>query len=91
MYQRRLAARKGFALSQVGLLDRATRAQLDDGTEEGIYRLLGLPFLNPEERQKWADRALSGHKPPADRGAAGVQRTPVRRIREMDTITENDQ
>lgn len=56
VYQRRLAARRGLALSQVGLLDRETRHQLDDGTEEGIYRLLGLTYLTPEERQRWAGR-----------------------------------
>lgn len=56
VFQRRHAVRKGMALSQVGLLDRATKRQLDNGTEEDIYRLLGLVFLTPEQRQRWAGR-----------------------------------
>lgn len=56
IFQRRWAARRGMALSQVGLLERGTRRQLDDGTEEDIYRLLGLDFLTPPERQRWAGR-----------------------------------
>jgi DNA polymerase/3'-5' exonuclease PolX len=54
--QRQHAARNGMALSQVGLLDRATKRQLDSGTSEReIYHLLGLPWLTPQERQQYAD------------------------------------
>ncbi len=56
LYQRRLAVRHGMALSQVGLLDRVTKRQLDDGTEEDVYRRLRLPFLTPQERQRWVGR-----------------------------------
>lgn len=53
--QRQHAKRNGMALSQIGLLDRATKRQLDSGTSEReIYNLLGLPWLTPEERQRYA-------------------------------------
>lgn len=53
--QRQQAVRMSMALSQVGLLARETKEQLDDGTERDIYRLIRWPWLEPEERQKWAD------------------------------------
>ncbi len=54
MAQRQHAKRHGMALSQIGLLDRATKRQLDSGTSEReIYNLLGLPWLTPQERQSW--------------------------------------
>jgi DNA polymerase (family X) len=56
LYQRRLAKRHGMALSQIGLLDAVTKQQLDDGTEEDIYRLLNLRWLSPADRQRWASR-----------------------------------
>jgi DNA polymerase/3'-5' exonuclease PolX len=52
--QRARAKAMGLALSQNGLTDRATGEQLDDGTEESIYRLLRWPWLTPEERQRYA-------------------------------------
>jgi DNA polymerase IV len=56
MAQRQHAKRNGMALSQVGLLDRATKRQIDSGTSEReIYNLLGLPWLTPQERQRYAD------------------------------------
>lgn len=54
MRQRARAKARGMALSQNGLTDRETGVQLDDGTEQDIYRLLGLPYLSPEERQRYA-------------------------------------
>ncbi len=57
LYQRRHAKRHGMALSQIGLLDATTKQQLDNGTEEDIYRILGLRWLEPHERQAWADRS----------------------------------
>lgn len=55
LLQRQHAARNGMALSQVGLLDRVTKRQLDSGTSEReIYNLLGLPWLTPQERQLYA-------------------------------------
>jgi DNA polymerase (family 10) len=47
---RSMAKRKGLALSQNGLFDRATGEQLDDGTEAGIFNALGYRWLAPEER-----------------------------------------
>jgi DNA polymerase/3'-5' exonuclease PolX len=56
LLQRRHAATMGMALSQVGLLDRKSKRQLDSGESEAeIYSLLGLPYLAPWERQKYAD------------------------------------
>lgn len=52
--QRKRAIRLGYALSQVGLLRDG--AQVDDGTEEDIYRLIKWPWLTPEQRQRWADQ-----------------------------------
>lgn len=57
LFQRRYAKRHGMALSQIGLLDATTKQQLDNGTEEDIYRILGLRWLHPDERQAWADRS----------------------------------
>ena len=54
LIQRQRAKRMGMALSQNGLCDRETGEQLDDGTEEPIYELLGMTFLTPERRQGWA-------------------------------------
>jgi DNA polymerase (family 10) len=51
--QRSRAIKLGYALSQVGLLRDGV--QVDDGTEESIYRLLDWPWLSPADRQKWAD------------------------------------
>ncbi|MGY1602378.1 hypothetical protein [Geodermatophilus sp. SYSU D00815] len=52
--QRARAKAMGLALSQNGLTDRETGEQLDDGTEESIYRILHWPWLTPEERQRYA-------------------------------------
>ena len=62
VYQRRRAKAMGMAFSQNALADRATGEQLDDGTEEGCYRLLRMPYLTPPARQAWAARSR-----PADR------------------------
>jgi DNA polymerase (family 10) len=53
--QRSRAIKLGFALSQNGLFDATTKEQLDNGTEEHIYELIGWPWLTPEARQKWAE------------------------------------
>lgn len=54
VYQRRLTARRGMSLSQVGVLDRKTKRQVDHGPEESIYSSLGLTFPAPTERQQWS-------------------------------------
>lgn len=56
LVQRRRAKAMGMAFSQNALADRASGQQLDDGTEEDIYRILRMPFLTPEERQGWVKR-----------------------------------
>ena len=53
VFQRRRAKQMGMAFSQNALADRATGRQLDNGTEEDIYRILGMPYLEPEQRQRW--------------------------------------
>ena len=44
----------GWKLSQHGLVDMDGR-RLDDNTESGIFRMLGLPDLTPEQRQTWKE------------------------------------
>lgn len=56
--QRAAAKAKGLSLSQVGLLDVATKAQLDDGTERGIYSILGIPWMEPTERSVFAAKRV---------------------------------
>lgn len=53
LVQRRRAKAMGMAFSQNALTDRATGRQLDNGTEEDIYRILGMPFIPATERQRW--------------------------------------
>jgi DNA polymerase/3'-5' exonuclease PolX len=48
--------RAGKALSQRGVYDRESRERLDDGTERGVFEAAGWRWLEPHERQKWADR-----------------------------------
>jgi DNA polymerase/3'-5' exonuclease PolX len=53
--QRRRAKAMGLALSQDGLKDRATGGLIPGtDTEQAIYAVLGLPFLTPQERQRYA-------------------------------------
>ncbi|MDT5040621.1 MAG: polymerase [Actinoplanes sp.] len=63
MVQRQRAIRMGYALSQIGLLDRETKRQLDNGTEKDIYRWLGLDYLTPEQREKWTKPKQATPKP----------------------------
>lgn len=59
--QRRRAIKLGYALSQIGLLQNGV--QIDDGTEEDIYRLIEWPWLTPEQRQKWASVNTASRRP----------------------------
>jgi len=45
VFQRQRAKRMGMAFSQNALADRETGRQLDDGTEQDIYRILRMPYL----------------------------------------------
>ena len=56
LIQRQRAKAMGMAFSQNALTDRVTGQQLDNGTEEDIYRILGIPYLTPEQRQRWVRR-----------------------------------
>jgi DNA polymerase/3'-5' exonuclease PolX len=56
MAMRRKALSYEMRLSQIGLLSYDKSTQLDDGTEEGVARLLDWPMMTPEERQRWASR-----------------------------------
>jgi DNA polymerase/3'-5' exonuclease PolX len=52
--QRRRARAMNLALSQNALADRSTGQPLPGtDTERGIYAVLGMPFLSPQERQKY--------------------------------------
>jgi DNA polymerase/3'-5' exonuclease PolX len=48
--------RNGKALSQRGVYNRETRQRLDDGTERGVFEAADWRWLEPEDRQKWANR-----------------------------------
>lgn len=52
--QRAWAQKLGWTLSQYGLLDRDGK-QIDIGTERDIYTRLGLPYMEPEARQAYAE------------------------------------
>lgn len=52
---RRLALRKGMNLSQIGLLRTEDKVQLDDGTERDVALKLGFPWLEPTDRQRYAE------------------------------------
>ena len=59
IYQRRRAKVLGLAFSQNGLVDRESKVPLlGTETEEGCYRALGMDYLTPEERQRWASVRL---------------------------------
>jgi hypothetical protein len=79
LVQRQMAIRQGYALSQIGLLDRETKRQLDNGTEEDIYRWLGLDFLTPEQREKWTKPKQATPRP---------YNQPPRRRTEMPTAAQ---
>lgn len=67
--QRKRAISMGYRLSQNGLFDAENKRQLDDGTEENIYRWLGLDYMTPQQREKWAEK-----KPPTPKPYPPVQR-----------------
>lgn len=50
--QRKIAISKGYNLSQIGLLKDGV--QVDNGTQEDIYEILGLQYLTPEQRESFA-------------------------------------
>lgn len=58
--QRAWALRKGFKLSQLGLFEFHSGEQVDDGTEEDIYRILDMPWLEPYQRQAFVSKSVHG-------------------------------
>ena len=49
---RKLAIKKGYKLSEYGLFDRRTDQQLAGRTEREIYKVLGLKYVKPENREQ---------------------------------------
>jgi DNA polymerase (family 10) len=47
---RKLAITKGFKLNEYGLYERLSMKRLAGQTEKSVYQMLGLPFINPENR-----------------------------------------
>lgn len=47
---RTLAKKKGWKINEYGVFDIKTNQRLAGETEEGIYRLFGLPYIPPEKR-----------------------------------------
>ncbi len=47
---RTLAKHKGWKINEYGVFDAVSNRKLAGDTEEGIYRLFGLPFIPPEKR-----------------------------------------
>lgn len=55
--QRARARKLGLKLSQYGLL-RADGSMIPARSEQRIYELLGLDWLEPEQRQRWAEDVI---------------------------------
>jgi len=49
------AKKRGFKISQYGIFDRNTNKLLHSKTEEGIYKVLGKSYKDPEVRG-WKDK-----------------------------------
>jgi DNA polymerase (family X) len=48
---RRRALERGWSLSEYGMKEEATGKNLHGSTEEDAYRMLGLPYIDPELRE----------------------------------------
>jgi DNA polymerase (family 10) len=48
---RRRALERGWSLSEYGLKEEETQKNLAGSTEEDLYRMLGLPYIEPELRE----------------------------------------
>lgn len=59
--QRAVALKRGYTLSQYGLFQGTV--QLDDGTEEDIYSILGLDWIPPQKRQLYAAKVPDPKRP----------------------------
>lgn len=47
---RKIAISKGWKLNEYGIFDKNNK-QIDDGTEEGVYKKLGMQWMEPELRE----------------------------------------
>ena len=69
---RLLAAKKGFKLTQHGLYKEGTLLEAFD--ERKIFELLGVPYLEPKEREHWIqepeDESPQGSRSPTQEGPA---------------------
>jgi DNA polymerase (family 10) len=64
MALREMAVRRGLHVSEYGVLDDATGATHLCATEEEVYGLLGLPYIEPELRENRGELS-AGFEPPA--------------------------
>ena len=62
---RTIAVKKGYKLNEYGLFDRETEEKVAGEDEEGIYRTLGLDWMEPELRENRGEieAALEGRLP----------------------------
>ena len=52
---RGIAIKKGYKLSEYGLFDRKTNRLVAGGTEEEVYKKLGLKYIEPELRENMGE------------------------------------
>ncbi|MBO2522203.1 MAG: DNA polymerase/3'-5' exonuclease PolX [Clostridia bacterium] len=62
---RELAQKLGYSVSEYGVRELATGRVIHPGSEEELYRLLGLPYIPPELREGRGEieKALAGELP----------------------------
>ncbi|MEW6601135.1 MAG: DNA polymerase/3'-5' exonuclease PolX [Nitrospirota bacterium] len=62
---REMAVRKGLKINEYGIFDVTTEKKLGGKQEEDIYRILGMPFIEPELREDTGEieAALAGKLP----------------------------
>lgn len=62
---RAIAVKKGYKLNEYGLFDRETGERIAGETEEGVYKALGLEWIEPELREDRGEieAAMEGRLP----------------------------
>jgi DNA polymerase (family 10) len=62
---RTIAVKRGYKLNEYGLFDRETGERIAGETEEGVYKALGLKWIDPELREDRGEveAAMEGHLP----------------------------
>ncbi|MEW6069073.1 MAG: DNA polymerase/3'-5' exonuclease PolX [Candidatus Thermoplasmatota archaeon] len=48
---RKIAMEKGLKISEYGVFDKRTNKRVAGETEEGLYKILGMPWIEPELRE----------------------------------------